>query len=331
MAVVLPLSGKHSEIGQNMLAAIELAVQDFDLHTDVRLQPIDSSSSKQTIENEMALNNPHVIIGPLFSSDFAKIENFANESGVCVMSFSNHKNANTDLPCRMLLGNMPDEAPTILALFAAAQGYEINLIMPDGSYGKMIANTLHKQNFDIRAEQFYTQQQMQSRWFLFDIFRIINQNAKARPQAVVVADTQILDDVAEMVKFSENVRILVGAQNPEKSPDKFQSLHNPWIATLPLDRRRKFDAHFEDVYGIKPFKISAMAYDSMACVLTIFAEAGKDPASLTKDAFTGHQGFEGISGAFRFLKDGTNQRLLSIFEFNKETGLKEIAPASKSF
>jgi len=76
-----------------------------------------------------------------------------------------------------------------------------------------------------------------------------------------------------------------------------------------------FEGRYVNAYGENPHELASLAYDAVAAVGAMIADArasGGSPFSTAR--ITQPQGFAGVNGAFRFLPNGLNQRNLAIFE-----------------
>ncbi len=76
-----------------------------------------------------------------------------------------------------------------------------------------------------------------------------------------------------------------------------------------------FDGRYRNAYGETPQDVAALAYDAIAAVGALIAEARAGGGSPFSDArITQASGFAGVGGAFRFAINGLNQRNLAILE-----------------
>ncbi len=88
-----------------------------------------------------------------------------------------------------------------------------------------------------------------------------------------------------------------------------------------------FEARFSAAYGSNPHPLAGLAYDGIAAVGALVARG--DANALTRAALTQPQGFQGTSGIFRLLPDGTNQRGLAVATIqNNQVVVLQAAPRS---
>lgn len=99
-----------------------------------------------------------------------------------------------------------------------------------------------------------------------------------------------------------------------------------WFALPDPALNAQFQARYQAAYGAAPHPIAGLAYDGIAAIGAL-ARQGKDMSagSLTQSA-----GFVGVSGIFRLLPNGTNQRGLAIAEI-RNNQVVVIDPAPRSF
>ncbi|MCR9125820.1 MAG: penicillin-binding protein activator [Rhodobacteraceae bacterium] len=101
-----------------------------------------------------------------------------------------------------------------------------------------------------------------------------------------------------------------------------------WFAMPDPGMAERFRSRYAAAYGAPPHPIGGLAYDGIAAIGALVG-AGKSDA-LTGAALTQGAGFQGVSGIFRLLPDGTNERGLAVATIeNKRVVI--IDPAPRSF
>lgn len=83
-----------------------------------------------------------------------------------------------------------------------------------------------------------------------------------------------------------------------------------WFALPDPNRTAAFSNRYQAAYGNAPHPIGGLAFDGIAAIGALIAQ-GKSNA-LTGAGLTQSAGFQGVGGAFRLLKNGTNQRALAV-------------------
>ena len=92
-----------------------------------------------------------------------------------------------------------------------------------------------------------------------------------------------------------------------------------------------FNGRYHNAYGEQPAALAGLAFDGVAAIGALIAEARVDGGSPFSAArLTKSSGFLGATGPFRLLPNGTNQRNLAIYEVRGGTSTV-IRPAARSF
>ncbi len=89
-----------------------------------------------------------------------------------------------------------------------------------------------------------------------------------------------------------------------------------------------FENRYEAAYGSAPHPVASLSYDGIAAIGALVARG--NPNALGRGALTQGQGFEGTSGIFRLLPDGTNERGLAVAEV-RDNRIVVLEPAPRSF
>ncbi|WP_442772406.1 ABC transporter substrate-binding protein, partial [Paenirhodobacter enshiensis] len=105
-------------------------------------------------------------------------------------------------------------------------------------------------------------------------------------------------------------------------------LQGGWFALPDPSMNDRFQSRYKAAYGSAPHPIAGLAYDGIAAIGALVKSGRSDPFSAK--ALTQSSGFVGVSGVFRLLPDGTNQRALAVAEVRNGT-LAIVDPAPKSF
>jgi len=84
-----------------------------------------------------------------------------------------------------------------------------------------------------------------------------------------------------------------------------------WFAMPDPGLQAQFRARYEGAYGSQPVPVAGLAYDGIAAIGAL-ANRAKGGAPIAKSDLTQSAGFAGVSGVFRLLPNGTNERGLAI-------------------
>lgn len=88
-----------------------------------------------------------------------------------------------------------------------------------------------------------------------------------------------------------------------------------------------FESRYAAAYGGPPHPLAGLAYDGIAAIGALVANGNGN--ALTKQALTTRQGFQGTTGIFRLMPNGSNQRGLAVATIrNNQVVILENAPRS---
>jgi len=153
VAILLPLSGEHAELGQAMLNASQLALFHFADKT-FELLPQDTKGTANGALDAATLaigDGAALILGPLFARSVEVISPAARAAGVNVIAFSNDRTIAGEGVFTM--GFLPDEQVQHVVAYAAKQGRRrFAVLAPSNNYGTTIADAL-KQTVEVYGAQ----------------------------------------------------------------------------------------------------------------------------------------------------------------------------------
>jgi len=89
-----------------------------------------------------------------------------------------------------------------------------------------------------------------------------------------------------------------------------------------------FESRYSTAYGEAPHPLAGLAYDGIAAIGALVARGDRN--ALSRGSLTQGQGFQGTSGIFRLLPDGTSERGLAVAEV-RNNQVVILAPAPRSF
>jgi len=143
VAILLPLSGQHEAIGNDLLQAANLAL--FDLgNNQLQLMPFDTQGTARGAESATAnalVNGAELILGPLFSSSVPSVHALASDRDVNVVTFS------TDTSVAgngvYMMGLTVGQQLRRIMEFSYQQGLlNFAVLAPDTPYGDAVINNV---------------------------------------------------------------------------------------------------------------------------------------------------------------------------------------------
>ncbi|MCZ4281229.1 penicillin-binding protein activator [Kiloniella laminariae] len=153
VGVLLPLSGRHQEVGQALMNAAQLAL--FDLAGEkfelvVRDTAGTPDGARRAMEGVLQ-ENVDLVIGPLFATSVSAITPLARAAGVSVLSFSNDQAVAGNGV--YVLGLTPEEQIRRVIDYAASQGVRrVAVFAPDDDYGRRVVSALQIQSYGSGVE-----------------------------------------------------------------------------------------------------------------------------------------------------------------------------------
>jgi ABC-type branched-subunit amino acid transport system substrate-binding protein len=334
VALLLPLNGENAKLGKHLLDATQLAMYDLNA-SNIHLVPIDTSMGVKYMQDKLEVEQPDIILGPLYSTDTLAVYPYAKKNNICMITFSNNEElAGKD--CLFMLGIMPQEAVTRISRYAQAQKLpDINAVLPNSQYGKAVESSLAELNnknkeHPIKIIGRYNQSSID--YDLKQISANITKHAQNETTLLIPEGGNSLQSFVSDLrgqKGGKKVKYLGSGMWEDKRLLELPELNGAWFATTPRQDRENFARRFEENFNYLPSNLASLAYDGIA-LISVVSKNGLERGNLNKNILTNKDGFRGITGVFRFKPDGTNERAMAVYEIRKD-GFLEIDPAPSSF
>lgn len=328
------------EIGRSLINAAQLAQRDLqNAEIDLRIYPTQGTTNGGAAAASQAVNEgAKIIVGPLFSTATAGAEPVARAAGIKMLSMSN--NPEVASSSTYILGNTFNSAADSLVGFGMSQGLRnFGIVYPTGLEGETARNAaaeaVNRAGANLVGSEAYTLSVEAIRAAAGPAAAALNARGA---NAVILTDgpTGGLGYIADALRVqglrSEQVRFL-GMQRWDTSAEilALESLQGDVFAAPDPAQLGVFNGRYLTTYGENPHTLAGLGYDGIAAVGALISEARTAGGSPFTDArLTAPSGFVGATGLFRFFPNGTNQRLLAIFEVRSGQA-SVIRPAPRSF
>ena len=336
VALLIPKSyEKTASIAESLEQAAQMAIADLgDIRIDLRVFDTGGNPEQAALVARQAVQEgAKIILGPLLAENAKAVGAAVADSGVNVLSFSN--NASIAGNNVFVLGPTFNNTANRLVSYAASQGKTKAVIVHprtlEGELGKAaLENATQSSTLEIVAIEA----------FEFSQKGVIDSVAKIKAKMLETeADTLFLAANAARA-LPLLVQLLPEAGiNPKEvqyiglSLDiprqiiELAGFQNSWIASPNRQVSANFSSRFTEGFGSPPHQLAGLAYDGLAAIGALVKTGQKN--AVTKTALTQASGFQGVSGAFRLLADGTNERALAIAKIErKKVVLIDAAPVS---
>ncbi len=141
VGILLPLSGRHKDLGQSMLQAAQLALFDMN-YTNLELIPRDTKGTpdgaKKAAQDAVS-GGAQLILGPVFADSVRAAKPIIEQAGLVMLGFSTDwrvAGGNT-----FIMGVLPFAQSERIAEYAAKQSKRrIGIIAPDNDYGQAVVS-----------------------------------------------------------------------------------------------------------------------------------------------------------------------------------------------
>lgn len=339
VALLLPLSGQHSQLGQAMLKASQLAL--FDVGSEnFELMPRDTGDTPDQAARaaQSAIENgADLILGPIFAEHLKTVKPVAVARNIPVISYSTDWTLSGNNT--YIMGFMPFTQVARVAGYAHSQGYtRFAVYGPQTEYNDVVTRTLQhatgRLGGRVVAVSRFSPQQPDIGDLVKDFVAThkTGENSYTFDALMLPMGGETLRLVANMFDYEgltpEQVRFIGTGLWDDPSLAKTTPLYGGWFAAPDPSLRRDFERRYKSNYGEEAMRLSTLAYDSTALAAVLARVSPQDPYNRAN--MTNPRGFAGIDGIFRFRPDGLVERGLAILEL-KDGKIRVVDPAPTAF
>ena len=349
-AILLPLSGAYQSVGTELRKAVDMAV--------ISLAPpqfeviyIDTAKAPAEAAYAAIAADADVIIGPVFSSHTAAIAPIAIENRIPVLSFSN--NSTITNPGVWIMGQQPEHEMEAVLNYAMASLAAIENIPPEQARIAIVTNdtaygrTLR--DYSIRhlttagaappAQLLLDQTVLENENRLQQSIRQFARWTKENPSpefdmVIICGDADFTLTVAPVLVWHDldpaKVRFVGSSQWNRADMITEPSLQGGLYATLPTDRRQRFEKVWNTYFTEPPGDLAPLGFDAVAVASLMTGDATTDNEDMANNVLLRETGFAGFSGVFRFYPDGSHRRHLEVRQINRFRSAT-VRPADTTF
>lgn len=332
LAMLLPLgsSGTERNLAADYRDGAALAVRDLGLK-QATLTIYDTKGVPTEVArlgNLASSGGAKAIIGPTTLGDVSTLVGMNINKNTVILALAADVPAGKDNVFSM----MSDEADSAVAIgaYAVAAGKKNLIILkpegfPDTSLARIRKGIESDQGHIIGVIGYPVPGQ--------EVVARVAKNAPAIDKADAILllsgpDTEAVAAALRQGGFVTERRPLLGTVGWSRSVIADKNTFGALLALPDEAGLRQIAKSFTATYGRPPSAQAAYAYDATAIVLGIARVLG--PEALTGQTLISDKGFRGTTGIFRFSKDGSIDRLLSIY-VNRAGVLNRIKTAGASF
>ncbi|MEK9610236.1 MAG: penicillin-binding protein activator [Alphaproteobacteria bacterium] len=343
IALLLPVTGVYQKMGEELRKGAELALFTARNPT-VELMVFDTMGGQRgrRAAEEAVAAESDIMIGPLFSGAVAEARAVAGAANIPMLLLSN--NALVASSGSWLMGYLPEQQLDLLLGYAIADGRQrFAIIAEDSAFGKRLAThaqrRLVQSGLPAEDSMVLREQALDSEDLLKRAIRKFSRYVAPVEDEVVAERPPVFDALifaggaefalrtAPVLAYydlgSDAVMYLGNAQWNQRQILSEPSLQKGLFAFRPSNTDDQFVAKWTAVWPDRPGLLSRLSFDAVALAEVL---AGKDRSKWQKELLSS-VGFNGFSGAFRFLPGGGNVRAFELRQITNGRGkLLQSAP-----
>jgi hypothetical protein len=323
VALLIPSGSGQSQdevFGQNLENAARLAMGDLSgVTVDLRVYRTGGSPAQAAALAKQAVDEgAQVILGPFYSEEANAAGVAVANSGVNVLAFSN--NAAIAGGNVFVLGQTFDNTARRLAQFAVRNGKSKVLVVHDRNVAGEVGKAAIERGVSaaggsvvgVTSYEFSQNGIVQAASGIVGTARSSGANA-----LFLTADTAgalpLLSQLLVDNGIDRTSTQLIGLTRWDIPPATLAlpGVQGGWFALPDPGLQAQFGARYESAYGSQPVPVASLAYDGIAAIGALASRA-QGGAPLSKGDLTQSAGFAGVSGIFRLLPNGTNERGLAV-------------------
>ncbi len=330
VALLLPLSGQHSDLGQSLQKAAEMSLFDHggDKLNVAMYDTKSSASGAMSAAQQAVQEGSGLILGPIFSNHVQSVAQVARRAGINVISFSNNKNiASSGV---FALGFSPEEQVRQIIAYASSHGKQsFGVLVPRNAYGSLVENEIQhlrqQYNFDVE----FIPYDVNSKNLSHDL----NPLKTLKIDALFIPEggrslSRLISAILYQEISLEDIQLLGTGQWDDSKTFENHTLLGAWIAAPNPQERLSFNGKYQQAYGESPNRLATLAYDAISMLAVLRRHPGEQAFGFA--ALTQSRGFDGVDGVFRLQQNGITDRKLSILIVTQQ-GLQPLQMASSSF
>lgn len=342
IGLLLPLDDARPQqrrLAATLRNAAELALEDLG-ETGLRLIVQDTTTDPATAARQAIVEGATILVGPLYADAVRTAGEVAVGEGIGMIAFST--DSTVAQPGVYLIGSLPEQEVERIITYAINNGHrQFGALVPETSYGDLAHGRLveglagfgEAEPLVVRYDATFESQTQAAERFAAEHIARVNADPANAVTAVLLpaSDNELLtlsSFLAEQEVSREVVRLLGTGLWDARAALRDESLLGGWFAAPTPRFRDTFAERYRVRFDATPPALAALAYDAVAVAGTLALAGGADPFSA--DAITDAAGFHGVTGTFRFLPDGLNERELAILEVERD-GFRVIDPARRRF
>ena len=348
VGLLVPLTGPYAAFGDEIRRGAELALFQA-VNKNVQLLFLDTMGGEKAADAALTgvKNKVDIFIGPLFTSAVLAARSVAAQNQIPMLLLSN--NRAVVAPNSWLLGYLPEQQLDGLLGHAVGLGKsKFAIIAQDAAFGqRLLTHAISRLNdfgLQPKAVRILTEAEVNDENSLKQAILEFSRYQPPAPNALPAASPFDAVIFAGDPAFALRTAPLLAYY--DLGPDRVlfignalwnqdQLLNEPSLqggvfAVRPSQFDKKFNVSWHAIWRQAPGELSRLGFDALAMVAALSA-SGDDQtlssASQWAQKLVTSKGFQGYSGAFRLLPDGSNVRAFELRQIrNGQSKIIKAAP-----
>lgn len=328
VALLVPMSGVNSAVGQSLANATTMALLDTGAQ-NLRITTYDTAGGARAAAQRAVAEGNKLILGPLLSEDVTQALAEARPANVPLITFSN--DSSVAGPDVFVMGQTPEQSIQRTVDYARAHGAErFAAIVPEGEYGQRAVAALRAAA--VTAGGTVGGVESYARGNTSIVSAASRLVAKGGYDAVLIADGSRLAAQAAAVlkpRAASPVQLL-GTElwSGDSEVTRSAPLRGAWFSAMSDARFKRFSDSYKARFGAAPYRVSTLGYDGVLLALRITRD-WKPGRSFPVAKLRDEGGFLGLDGAFRFGRNGVVERMMEVREVRAgQVVIVDPAPAA---
>ena len=348
VGLLVPLTGQYAAFGAEIRRGAEMALFQV-ANKNVQILFLDTMGGEKAADAALTgvENNVDIFIGPLFTPAVLAARSVAAQNQIPMLLLSN--NRAVVAPDSWLLGYLPEQQLDRLLGHAVGLGKsKFAIIAQDAAFGqRLLAHaTSRLDDFGLQpqAVRILTDAEANDENSLKEAIREFSRYQPPAPDAlpaespfdavIFAGDPEFALRTAPLLAYydlgPDRALFLGNALWNQDQLLKEPSLQGGIFAIRPSQFDIKFNANWKAIWRQTPGELSRLGFDALALVAALSA-TGDDqtlsPVGRWAQKLVTNKGFQGYSGAFRLLPDGSNVRAYELRQIrNGQSRIIQAAP-----
>jgi hypothetical protein len=322
VALLVPSGSGQAQdelFGSNLENAARLAMADLSgVKIDLRVYKTGGSPAQASALARQAVDEgAQVILGPFYSEEANAAGVAVANSGVNVLAFSN--NAAIAGGNVFVLGQTFDNTARRLATYAVRNGKSKILIVHDRNVAGEVGKSAIERGVSAAGGSVVgvTSYEFSQNGIVQAATGIVATARSSGATALfLTADTAgalpLLSQLLVDNGIDRTTTQFIGLTRWDIPPATLAlpGVQGGWFALPDPGLHAQFQSRYMAAYGSQPAAVAGLAYDGIAAIGALARSSNGAP--ITREALTQSAGFAGVSGIFRLLPNGTNERGLAV-------------------